>query len=304
MIDAVVYIDMASYSIKDIEHLSGIKAHTLRIWEKRYNILDPKRTSTNIRYYDDEDLKKILNISILNRNGYKISTIASLPNYRLGEEILNITQNNGSIDGQIESLIMAMVDFDEHRFEKAFNKSLMSIGFEETILKLIYPFFEKIGILWQTGNVNPAQEHFVSNLIRQKLIVAIDDLSGYPLVNPKNFLLFLPEDEWHEIGLLFYSYLIRKNGHKVIYLGTSVPLDSVLEMEKYIPVSYLVTTVKTTKTAQEAKNYLYTISSFFSDKKIFLLGSQLVHGFPELPKNIITPSSLEDFKVKVKSSIR
>lgn len=295
---------MASYSIKDIEHLSGIKAHTLRIWEKRYNILEPKRTLTNIRYYDDEDLKKILNISVLNRNGYKISTIASLPNYRLGEEILQITQNSGTIDGQIENLIMAMVDFDENRFEKVFNKSLMSIGFEETILKLIYPFFEKIGILWQTGNVNPAQEHFVSNLIRQKLIVAIDDLSTYPLSNNETFLLFLPEDEWHEIGLLFYSYLIRKNGYKVIYLGTSVPLDSVLEIEKYISVNYLVTTVKTSKTAFEIQSYLQTISTFFDDKRIYLLGSQLIQDMPKLPSNIITPESLADFKAKIKSPIR
>lgn len=288
---------MAKYSIKDIEHLSGIKAHTLRIWEKRYNILDPKRTNTNIRYYDDEDLRKILNVSVLNRNGYKISAIANLTNQSLGNEILNITQSRNVNDGQIENLIMAMVDFDEPKFEKVFNRSLMQIGFEETILNVIYPFFEKIGILWQTGNINPAQEHFISNLIRQKLIVAIDDLSTIPITNPKNFVLFLPEDEWHEIGLLFYSYIIRKNGHRIIYLGTSLPLESLLEIENHIPVSYLLTTIKTSKTAKDSKHYLNTLANYFSDKKVFLLGSKLVKNIPaHLPQNIITPSNLGEFK--------
>ena len=174
---------MATYSIKDIEHLSGIKAHTLRIWEKRYNIIVPKRTQTNIRYYDDEDLKRLLNVSVLNRYGYKISSIANLHEKEIRNEILAITSKYGDLSAQIENLIVAMVDFDKAYFDKIFNKSIMSRGLEETMLKVIYPFFEKIGILWQTGNINPAQEHFISNLIRQKLIVAIDDLPEYQANN-------------------------------------------------------------------------------------------------------------------------
>lgn len=287
---------MAIYSIKDIEHLSGIKAHTIRIWEKRYNILEPKRTDTNIRYYDDEDLKKILNVSVLNKYGYKISKIAGLPDEKINREILNVTQTSGTVDGQIESLIVAMIDFDEAKFEKIFTKSLMSFGFEETIVRVIYPFFEKIGILWTTGKINPAQEHFISNLIRQKLIVAIDDLPENLNKDSQNFVLFLPDGEWHELGLLFFTYIIKKNGHRIIYLGSSLPIESVLDMEKYTSFNHMVTTFKTSITSQNLPAYLSSIAEKFSNKTIYLLGRQpLGEGF-DLPNNIEMPENLQQFK--------
>jgi DNA-binding transcriptional MerR regulator len=287
---------MATYSIKDIEHLSGIKAHTLRIWEKRYNIIEPKRTQTNIRYYDDEDLKKILNISVLNRYGYKISNIANLPEQQLSYEILNLTNRYGDLSAQVENLIVAMVDFDRVYFDNIFNKSIIARGLEETMTKVIYPFFEKIGILWQTGNINPAQEHFISNLIRQKLIVSIDNLPEHQNHNSRNFILFLPDGEWHELGLLFYSYFIKKSGHRVTYLGTSVPLQSVIDMKKFIQVDYVVTYIKVSKSSSEYKKYLYDLANGFGGKSIFLLGT-----FPQeltfkLPEQCIRPDSLENFK--------
>jgi DNA-binding transcriptional MerR regulator len=287
---------MATYSIKDIEHLSGIKAHTIRIWEKRYNILEPKRTDTNIRYYDDEDLKRILNISVLNKYGYKISKIATLPEERLNRELLNVTQTSGVVDGQIENLIVAMIDFDEAKFEKVFSKCLMSYGFEETIIQVIYPFFEKIGILWTTGNINPAQEHFISNLIRQKLIVAIDDLPVLKTKDSKSFMLFLPEGEWHELGLLFFTYILKKKGHLIIYLGSSLPLDSVLDMEKFTSFDYMVTTVKTSISAISLPAYLTEIADMFPDKTIYLLGAKCQKKASELPSNIALPDSLKEFK--------
>lgn len=201
---------MGMYQIKDVEHLSGIKAHTLRIWEKRYNIVEPKRTSTNIRYYDDNDLKRILNISILQRNGYKISKIADLPNQRLNNEILNLSMESENLDIQIGNLIKSMLDFDKVSFEKTFHKSIIAIGFQETILKVIYPFFKRVGILWLTENIDPAQEHFISNIVRQKIIVAIDSLPEYTNKNAENFVLYLPDGQWHEMGLLMSSYLISR----------------------------------------------------------------------------------------------
>jgi DNA-binding transcriptional MerR regulator len=287
---------MAIYSIKDIEHLSGIKAHTIRIWEKRYNILEPKRTDTNIRYYDDEDLKKILNISVLNRYGYKISKIASLPEEKLNRELLNVTQTSSNVDGQIESLIVAMIDFDESKFDKVFTKALMSYGFEDTIIKVIYPFFEKIGILWTTGNINPAQEHFISNLIRQKLIVAIDDLPESIGKDAQNFVLFLPEGEWHELGLLFFTYTIKKNGHRIIYLGSSLPVDSVLDLDKYTRFTSMVTTVKTSITSLSLPAYLTSLAEKFSDKTIYLLGARSLVDEADYPSNIILPENLQEFK--------
>ncbi len=288
---------MATYSIKEIEHLSGIKAHTLRIWEKRYNIIVPKRTQTNIRYYDDEDLKRLLNVSVLNRYGYKISSIANLHEKEIRNEILTITSRYGDLSAQIENLIVAMVDFDKAYFDTIFNKSIMSRGLEETMLKVIYPFFEKIGILWQTGNINPAQEHFISNLIRQKLIVAIDDLPEYQNNNTsKNFILFLPDGEWHELGLLFYSYFIKRSGHRVTYLGCSVPIQSVIDMKKYISVDYLVTYIKVSRSVDEYENYLTTLAEGFGGKSIFLLGELPLNLSFKLPEKCIRPGSLNSFK--------
>lgn len=287
---------MANYSIKDIEHLSGIKAHTLRIWEKRYNIIEPKRTLTNIRYYDDEDLKKILNISVLNRYGYKISSIANLPEKEISNEILTVTSRYGDLSAQIENLIVAMVDFDIAYFDTIFNKSIMSRGLEETMVKIIYPFFKKIGILWQTGNINPAQEHFISNLIRQKLIVAIDDLPEYRNYNSKNFVLFLPDGEWHELGLLFYSYFIKKSGHKVTYLGSSLPIESIIDMKKFMSVDYLVTYMKVSKSSKDLQNYLNKLADGFEGTSIFLLGAGSPNISFTLPKKCIRPDSLDSFK--------
>jgi len=287
---------VAYYSIKDIEHLTGIKAHTIRIWEKRYNIIEPHRTKTNIRYYNDDDLKKILNISVLNHNGYKISKIAGFSDDKINREILGLTQQPGSSDFQIENLIIAMIEFDAFMFEKIFNRSIMNIGFEETILKVIYPFFEKIGILWQTGNISPVQEHFISNLFRQKIIVAIDNIPEYFSDNSKRFVLFLPEGEWHELGLLFYSYLIKKNGHRVIYLGSSLSFDSVKELEQSISFDYILTAVKTTTIADEMKANLRAIAEKFKDKIIFIPGFDVYISIADLPDNLVFPANPEDFK--------
>ena len=167
---------MAYYSIKDLEKLSGIKAHTLRIWEKRYNLVEPKRTETNIRYYDDEDLKKVLNVALLNRNGLKISHIAGLKTEEINSKISDLSKGNQDSESVIDNLVISMIELDEKKFEKILSRTIMQAGFEETILYTIYPFFQKIGLLWQTGAINPAQEHFISNLVRQKLIVAIDGI--------------------------------------------------------------------------------------------------------------------------------
>jgi DNA-binding transcriptional MerR regulator len=289
---------VAHYSIKDIEHLTGIKAHTIRIWEKRYNIISPHRTDTNIRFYDDEDLKKILNISVLNKNGYKISKIARLSNERLNREILDLTYSTETSHNEIENMIIAMIDFDELKFEKIYNKSIMQMGFEDTMLKVVYPFFEKIGVLWQTSNINPTQEHFISNLVRQKINVAIDSLAPNISTNSKKFVLFLPEGEWHELGLLFYSFLIKKLGHKVFYLGSSVSLENTLDLDRSVNFDCLLTTVKTTKVADEFNNDILLVAKKYSNKKIYLLGNGIKSMFNNLsmPDNIVFPENPDHFK--------
>lgn len=258
------------YSIKDLEKLSGIKAHTLRIWEKRYGVIEPKRTDTNIRYYTDEELKKVLNIAILNNYGIKISKIVGLSPEELHAKVVEIGNEEVSESVQMESLVVAMVEMDEARFEKILVNCTIRLGFEQTMMKVIYPFFRKVGLLWQTGAINPAQEHFISNLIRQKLIVAIDSQGLMSKKDSRKFLLFLPEGELHEIGLLFYSYLIQKAGHKVIYLGQSVPVKDVVTVNQYNPADFILTSVMSFSSTEEINALLKSILDAFPGKKILI----------------------------------
>ena len=195
---------MAQYTIKELEHLSGIKAHTIRIWEQRYNILCPKRTETNIRFYDDKDLKTLLNVSLLNEKGYKISKIAQMQPDQVIERVQQLCEIPGECSQHINNMVAAMLDLDEEAFEKAISTVTLQLGFAEAMNRLIYPFLHKIGILWQTGNITPAHEHFVSNLIRQKLIVAIDGQVVRKKAGAPTYLLYLPEGELHELALLIF----------------------------------------------------------------------------------------------------
>jgi len=263
---------MAFYSIRNLEKLSGIKAHTIRMWEKRYSIVRPRRTGTNIRYYCDDDLKRILNVSILKRHGLKISRIAEMTDDQIAGQVMHIARTTGDHESQIEQLIVSVIEFDEDRFERTLSRGIMQLGFEETVLRVIYPFFLRIGILWQVGTVSPAQEHFASNLIRQKLLVAID--SQDPLRKPgsRRFLLFLPEGELHEMGLLFFHYILKKHGHQVIYLGQSVPFSDLEEVIGKRNPYGLVTSFTTGLPDFSLKEYLGKLHAAFPGKKIFVTG--------------------------------
>src|SRR5512145_871377 len=193
---------MGAYTIRELENLSGIKAHTIRIWEKRYGLIAPQRTSTNIRTYCESELKKLLNISILNRNGLKISKIAQLSSDEINDRINKYTLDIIGTESQMENLTLSMIDMDEHRFEQVFAKSVIKFGFEEAVIKVLYPFFVKIGLMWQTDSVYATQEHFITNLVKQKLFVALDGITISEKENQKFSFFFLPEGELHELGLL------------------------------------------------------------------------------------------------------
>jgi MerR family transcriptional regulator, light-induced transcriptional regulator len=264
---------MGKYSIKELEQLSGIKAHTIRIWEKRHNLISPQRTETNIRYYSDEDLKKIINIALLNHQGVKISRLANMSLEEINQHILKMTETLAETSVYIDQLVVAMVDMEEERFEKILSTLFLRFGFERTITEVVYPFLEKIGVLWQTKNINPAQEHFISNLIRQKIIVAIDSL---PMVssNAKRMLLYLPENELHELGLLFCHYIARNAGFKTYYLGQNVPhedLLSVIEIHKPdILVSYI-----TSSPYGGVEAYISKLQQNLPKQKIMISGYQV-----------------------------
>ncbi len=231
---------MHSYTIKDLENLSGIKAHTIRIWEQRYTFLKPSRTGTNIRFYSNEELKKILNVALLNKYGFKISHIDRMNETEMKERILSLNQLEAQQERIINSLIQDMVDMDMESFENTLNNFIAMRGIEKTILQIIFPFLEKIGILWMTNHIIPAQEHLVSNIIRQKLIAGIDNVSNRVRLS-KTVLLFLPEGEHHELGLLFMNYLLKSRGANTIYLGCNVPAADVEHVMKLKKPDYLYT---------------------------------------------------------------
>ena len=287
----------SSYTIKDLELLTGIKAHTLRIWEKRYQVVKPERTPTNIRYYSDEDLKKLLNISILNRHGFKISNVANLPNEELSKKIISINNKSFDTDSKVEGLIVDMIEMDEVKFEKDLTKMIINLGFEETFIQVLIPFFEKIGLLWQIGTIYPGQEHFMTNLIRQKMIVAIDGI--LPDVQPdkrKTFILYLPEGELHEIGLLFYSYIIQKAGHKVIYLGQMVPFEDLSKIETTQETHGLVTFITSSLSTEDIDEHLKRLVDHFGHKKLFVSGLQFKLQDIKLPEQITLITNVNQLK--------
>lgn len=285
---------MAQYSIKDLEKLSGIQAHTIRIWEKRYHLVTPKRTTTNIRVYTDEDLKRLLNVAALNHNGLKISKIAKLTEAEIKSNIMILSADTSNADNQIESLVVAMVELNEVKFETILKAQIDQRGIEDVFIKIIHPFLVKIGVLWQTGNIHPAQEHFVSNIIKKKLFVAIDALE-LKTDSPK-FIMFLPEGEYHEIGLLFYTYLVKKNGFYPIYLGQSVPFEDLISANNSYGADYLFTTFVTTLQDFSFSEYVVELSKTFKKQKIFIPGNIIQKLEVKRITNVVKIKSPDHFK--------
>ncbi len=286
---------MAQYSIKDLERISGIKAHTIRIWEKRYGIVEPKRTGSNIRFYCDTDVKKLMNVVILLNQGYKISKLAALEAQELSRKVLEIAMISNSHDNQIENLVVAMIEMDESKFEKIINQSIIKDGFENTIYRLLHPFFEWIGILWQAGSINPAHEHFITNLVRQKIYVAIDNIPVSSGNDTKKFLLFLPEWDLHDMGLLVYDYLIRSRGFKVIYLGAAVPEDDIYAVSDFLIPDFFLVSFTNAAEKEKIEGYIQRLAARYPEKTIFITGHQVSGLVCSLPSNIAIINSALQF---------
>lgn len=286
---------MGEYTIKDLERLSGIKAHTIRIWEKRYNVISPGRTTTNRRRYSDNDLRKLINISILNRSGFKISRIVSMSIKEMEEKVSLISQDITQTDTRIESLIVAMISLDEPGFNKLIDSSIKELGLEKAFIELIFPFLGRVGILWVTGSIVPAEEHFVSNLVRQKLIAHIDAQDFSEKTSGKKVLLYLPENEWHEMGILFYSYLARKHGHRVLYLGSATPIDSLIKAIQVWPAEIIVTATSSGFAGIRKEEYLKELSEKFKDLLIIVSGTLATGIKGKMPDNIKAVHRPEEF---------
>lgn len=262
---------MHSFTIKDLENLSGIKAHTIRIWEQRYQFLKPSRTQTNIRYYSSEELKKLLNIALLNKYGYKISHIDKMPEAEVKDKILSLSGPEAQQERIVNELIQCMVDLNMERMEDVLDKYIAGRGIERTITQIIFPFMEKIGILWLTNHINPAQEHLVTNLVRQKLIAGIENVQTSLFVD-KSVLLFLPEGEYHELGLLYVNYLLKSRGAKVIYLGANVPINDVEYVVQLKKPDYLFCHLTSVSQKFNFEKFISQLTKKFPQEKILISG--------------------------------
>jgi DNA-binding transcriptional MerR regulator len=278
---------MAIYSIKDLENLSGIKAHTLRIWEQRYGILMPCRTETNIRTYSDMELKRVLNIALLqDKGGFKISAIAHMTDAEMASHILRLSESHFDFPDQIQALTLAMLDLDEAKFQLLTKNLIQAHGFENYMLHVIYPFMHRLGSLWLSGSIGPAQEHFISHLIRQKLIAYTDAQDLRLKSGAKKFLLYLPEGELHEIGLLFANYVFRARNHSVVYLGQSLPYEELLLAYEIHQPDYIFSVFTSEPNPELIDNYIALLSKNLPKCQVVLTGYQVLQPARKIPENI------------------
>lgn len=286
------------FSIKDLENLTGIKAHTIRIWEKRYNLLQPKRTETNIRYYDLANFQKLLNVSYLNNNGYKISKIATIEEHKIPILVREIASKNNMESHAINAFKLSMLNFDQALFYNTYESLLKEKAFDEIFYEIFIPLLTEIGLLWQTDTISPAHEHFLTSLIRQKILINTEKIqSKQANTSKKTFVLYLPENEIHELGLMFINHQLVDRGYQSIFLGFSVPLESLVDLKSYYDdityISYF--TIKPEK--DEIDKYMSNFENLLlKDRhtKLWILGQMLnVLDLEKLPKGVSAFKSIQ-----------
>ena len=276
-----------NFSIRDLENLTGIKAHTIRIWEKRYNLLSPNRSDTNIRNYSLTSFQKLLNISYLNNNGFKISKIANLKEEEIPIKVREIASRAKIEDHAINALKMAMINFDQVLFYSTYNNLLENKSFSEIFYSVFLPLLNEIGLLWQTNTITPAHEHFLSVHIKQKILLNTERLQ---LLEPKpvskTFVLFLPENEIHDIGLLFINYQLRSKGYHTIFLGESVPMESLSDLLEFFNEVTFISYFTVYPEEINIPEYINNFKSLLLNKdntQLLLLGKKL----SEIDKNTL-----------------
>lgn len=288
-----------SFSIRDLENLSGIKAHTIRIWEKRYNLLHPERTDTNIRTYSTSSLQKLLNIALLYNNGYKISKIAKIPEKDIPEKVNEIHRNTNGENQIINTIKLAMLNYDQAQFLRTYDTLLSKKSFREVFHSIFIPLLTELGLLWQTDTITPAQEHFITGLIKQKIITNTEKIQTIdPVRKDRVFVLFLPENEIHDIGLLYINYELVSKGFRTIYLGPTVPLQNLSSLMGIFENATFVSYFTIMPEPNKIKNYVddfitqakpYNISGFW------IFGRQAEHLKGEdIPKTVKVFTSIKE----------
>lgn len=285
------------YSIKDLEQLSGIKAHTIRAWEQRYKLIEPKRTSTNIRFYSDEDLRVVLNTSVLLEKGLKIGQISKWEAEEIADEALKASPYLGNFTYELNELKISTLKFDIARFERVMAQCIEQHGVHKTFQEVLGDYIQELGKLWLSGSVSISQEHFMSSLIRQKLFSALDGLQSTATSSSKTYAIFLPANELHEIGVLYLAYVLKERGDNVFYLGQSLPKEYLTDLLDNHPVDYLVSAFTTHPEREDLGDYLSELEELIHNRnvKVSLTGYQF-DGFSleqELP-NITIYSTLKE----------
>jgi DNA-binding transcriptional MerR regulator len=286
-----------SFSIRDLENLSGIKAHTIRIWEKRYDLLSPERTRTNIRTYSLASLQKLLNVTLLYNTGYKISKIAKIPERNIPLMVREIVAENSATDHSINAFKLAMINFDQTLFMSTYNALLNERSFREIFKDIFIPLLNELGMLWQTDTISPAHEHFISGLIKQKILINTEKLQHIePVKKDKVFVPFLPENEIHDIGLLYLNYEIVLRGYQSIYLGQTVPLENLRDVMDYFDDLYFISYLTVVPGKDRIRGYIEDFSTIANDHpnpNLWLMGRQTRH---------LADNNLPDF-VKIFTSL-
>ena len=288
----------SNFSIKNLEHLSGIKAHTIRIWEKRYNLFEPERTDTNIRLYNLENLQKLLNVTLLYNNGYKISKIALLSPQEINENVHKLTINKNADDWSIGLFKLAMINFDQRLFTKTFNDLLEQFSFSEVFKNVFVPLMNELGVLWQTNSISPSHEHFITSLVKQKIHAMCEDLQQKSTRRTdRRFVLFLPDNEIHELGLLYLQYEVLNNGFQCVFLGQSVPIESLSNLVDIgEPITFL-SSLPLEPSQDKIQTYLNTFNSEIIetiDSELWILDYQVQFMSDEMPDTMRKFRSIDD----------
>jgi DNA-binding transcriptional MerR regulator len=287
---------MERYSIRDLEKLSGIKAYTIRVWERRYGILSQHRTETNRRRYGDDELRRIINIAILHRNGFKISKIANFSVAEIEDKVSFLSKDTNRSDTQVDSVIMSMIDHNEKAIDKLLIRSILNRGIEDTFTDIVFPVLNRIGIMWHTGSVDIGSEHFISNIFRQRIISSIDSLSPIFKEGAKKVILFLPDNELHELPLLFFNYIIRKIGHETMYFGQSTPLQSVVNINNQWNADIIITDLMSGFPNINPSDFVSQLAKTFPRQKILAAGVLADVSVITKYKNVFPVKSQEDLK--------
>ncbi len=294
---APLKLNMNLFSISDLARFSGIKAHTIRIWEQRYEALQPERSEGNTRYYDGQQLRRLLNIVSLVNLGRKVAKVSQLSDRELSDLVNKLVPGNGTsgdtADYFISQLILAGMSYDEHHFEKIFSAGIVRYGLKEMYSNIIYPMLHRVGMMWAGDQLAPPNEHFISNLVRQKMFAALDALPP-PVIDNEKWILFLPEGEYHEMGLLLSNYLIRKSGRHVIYLGADVPLTHLKNVLSVTSPTHLLCFIVHRDFPEAIANFLKTLKATFKKGKIFLATEKENIKEIKLPPGIVPLHNVED----------